>query len=240
MNRVKQLAKRIPGLVSLYRSLLKALEARRLRRLSAEEVFTDIFRRNYWGGMTSISGTGSDSYQVGTLIQELPSLLRELRITTLLDIPCGDFHWMKEIDWQGIDYIGADIVLELIELNRKSHGGGGRRFVHLDVMRDPLPRADLILCRDCLVHFSFVDASRALRNLCAGRSGYLLTTTFPGRARNDDIATGQWRPLNLQAPPFSLPSPLRVISEHCTEEQGAYADKSLGLWAIEQIVGAPR
>ena len=240
MNRVRQIAKRIPGLARLYRTFLKALEARRLRRMSAEEVFADIFRRNYWGGTTSISGTGSDFHQVHTLVQELPSLLRELQITTLLDIPCGDFLWMKDVDLQGITYIGADIVPELIELNQKAHGGGRRTFVHLDVMRDSLPRVDLILCRDCLVHFSLVDASRALRNLCTGGSGYLLATTFPGRARNDDIATGQWRPLNLQAPPFSLPAPLRMMSEHCTEEQGAYSDKSLGLWPIEQIIGALR
>ena len=43
------------------------------------------------------------------------------------------------------------------------------------------------------------------------RSGipYLLTTTFPGAAANEEIVTGDWRVLNLEAPPFGLPPPSR-------------------------------
>ena len=35
----------------------------------------------------------------------------------MLDIPCGDFYWMKEVDLKDIEYIGADIVDELIKKN---------------------------------------------------------------------------------------------------------------------------
>ena len=31
-----------------------------------------------------------------------------------------------------------------------------------DITRDPLPRADAILCRDCLVHLSFANIAAAV------------------------------------------------------------------------------
>lgn len=237
MSRVKDFARRIPGLVWAYRAWRRALEARRFRRMGTEEVFTHIFRRNYWGGVASRSGSGSDEFQARALVGELPGLLRELGVTTLLDIPCGDFAWMREIDLRGINYIGADIVPDLVTRNQAAYAGPRREFLQLDLLRDVLPTAGLILCRDCLVHFSVADIRRALANISASGSRYLLTTTFTGRLANPDIATGQWRPINLEAPPFLLPRPLRVIDEQCTEEDGAYQDKSLGLWDVAALGG---
>jgi len=108
-------------------------------------------------------------------------------------------------------------------------------FRKLDLIRDRLPKVDLILCRDCLVHLCFADIVRALDNICDSRSGFLLTTTFTERRENHDIATGQWRFLNLEAAPFTLPRPLKVINEGCTEGEGVWGDKSLGLWRIADI-----
>ena len=67
----------------------------------------------------------------------------------------------------GIPYIGADIVEALPRENEKRFGGpqSNRRFVHLDLTRDPLPRADAVLCRDCLVHLSFEHIFRAIDNI---------------------------------------------------------------------------
>jgi hypothetical protein len=63
----------------------------------------------------------------------------------------------------------------------------------------------------------------------------LLTTTFPEHDQNSDIVDGDWRLLNLQRAPFLFPGPLRLINERCTEADGAYDDKSLGLWRIDSI-----
>ena len=100
---------------------------------------------------------------------------------------------------------------------------------------DFLPHCDLIFCRDCLVHFSFEEIFAAIRNFYDSGAEYLLTTTFPNRLSNYDIQTGDWRPLNFQLAPFNFPAPLRVINEHCTEGNGKFADKSLGLWKISDI-----
>lgn len=200
--------------------------------VDAAQLFTEFFRRNKWNGRQSLSGTGSDADQTRVIVQELPLLLRRLGVRSVLDIPCGDFEWMKRVDLAGIEYIGADIVAPLIDANRRRHARDGVEFRVLDLTRDRLPAADLVLCRDCLVHLSFAQAQQALANISASGARYLLTTTFTGRFENADIPTGKWRALNLQRPPFNLPPPLELINEHCTEKDGRYADKSLGLWPV--------
>ncbi|NTV94172.1 MAG: class I SAM-dependent methyltransferase [Thiobacillus sp.] len=197
----------------------------------AREVFLEIYKSNYWGNTDSRSGGGSDLTQTAELRRCLPPLLTDLNVHSMLDVPCGDWHWMKETTID-VEYIGADIVPELIQRNQELYGDSRHRFLALDLTRDQLPTADLILARDVLVHLSFEDILAALRNIKRSGAEYLLTTTFTARPRNVDIRTGNWRPLNLQAPPFNFPEPLALINEKCTEGDGSWGDKSLGLWRV--------
>ncbi len=230
MQVVKQLAKKTPGVLYLYRSIRGLYTRKRL-----EEFFSDIYRGNRFLGEDSVSGPGSDLYQTRIITKQLPTLFRELSTSTMLDIPCGDFHWMNSVDLDSVDYIGADIVKEMVQNNREKYERANLHFQHLNLISGELPKVDLVFCRDCLVHFSFTDILLALRNIYTSGSKYLLTTTFPSRRNNHDIVTGSWRPLNLEIAPFNLPKPLKVINEGCTEGNGAYSDKSLGLWQIEEI-----
>ena len=104
-----------------------------------------------------------------------------------------------------------------------------------DLTRDPLPRADAILCRDCLVHFSFADVWAALDVFRRSGARYLVTTSFPAHPRNRDIRTGRWRTLSLEAAPFAFPPPLRAVDERCLGGDGTYQDKILGVWAIDAL-----
>ena len=201
---------------------------------SREDLFTHIYKNNAWGGKDSVSGTGSDTSQTQQIISQLPTLLRHLEISTLLDVPCGDFKWMASVDLDGINYIGGDIVGAIIHGNKKFERKN-INFQKLDIINNALPNSDLILCRDCLVHFSINDIFLALNNMFKSKSQYLLTTTFTRRKQNHDIRTGQWRPLNLQIPPFNFPQPLTTIVEGCTEGNGAFVDKTLALWKIDDI-----
>lgn len=202
-----------------------------------KDLFTNIYHNNTFGGVESRSGHGSNLANTAAIRAALPALVARLGVRTLLDIPCGDFYWMKEVDLRGIMYLGADIVGALIERNRQLFSAGNINFLKLDITDDELPPADLILCRDCLVHFSNADALRAIANIKRSGAGYLLTTTFTNREANQDIATGEWRALNLEAPPFNFPPPLEVINEGYMGQGGAWADMSQGLWKIADLPG---
>ena len=196
-----------------------------------EAVFRRFYVENLWQA-ESVSGPGSTPWPTAVIRQRLPALFRELEVTTLLDAPCGDFNWLSTCELPP-SYIGCDVVRELIDDVRRRHGQPGRRFEHLDVTRDPLPAADLILCRDCLGHLPFTAIGEALANFRASGARYLLATTFPRWANNSDIgSSGDWRPLNLERPPFGLGRPLRVIAEVNVEDP-RFPDKSLGLWALD-------
>lgn len=169
------------------------------------------------------------------ILPALVDLVTKLHIETLLDAPCGDFNWAHTLADSVATYIGVDVVEELIARNQREHGSSKRTFIACDLTRDPLPKADLILCRDCLVHFSFADVRAALRNFRRSGAEYLLTTTFVDRAANRNILTGRWRVLNLQAPPFHLPEPLATVDEQCVGAGGVYRDKRLALWRFANI-----
>jgi hypothetical protein len=199
------------------------------------EVFGRVYQTNFWGNPDSRSGAGSDLIQTAEIRKRIPEIVADLGARTMLDIPCGDFHWMKEVELN-VEYIGADIVEELMRRNQKLFSTPLRRFIVCDITKGPVPIVDLVLCRDLLVHLSYQDAFAALRNMRLSGSKYLLTTTFTERSHNFDIpTTGKWRPLNLKLAPFKFGEPLLLVNEKCTEGDGAWSDKSLGLWRIADL-----
>lgn len=210
------------------------------RHLQSEENlknrFSKIYFQNIFGGKVSRSGSGSDMVQTAEIRRELPKLIQEYGIRTFMDAPCGDLHWMKETALNVGHYIGVDIVGPLIEKNRKAFGKAGTSFLCLDLAKDELPQADIIFCRDCLVHLTYDEICKVIANFKRSNSTYLLTTTFTDRRDNIDLVLENiWRPLNLEMPPFNFPKPLKLINEKCTEDNNQYTDKSLGLWRLDEI-----
>jgi len=224
-----------PSFANFYRKLKYYQKSKQLSSLPIQDVFTDVYRKNSWGDSESKSGSGSSLQNTATLRAVLPGLQKELGIRSMLDIPCGDFHWMKEVEVDIEMYLGADIVSELIQSNNQRFGNKTRKFLVLDITKDELPKVDLIFCRDCLIHFSDDDVFRAINNIKKSRSKYLMTTTHTQHTKNENIVTGLWRPINLQIAPFNFPEPLKIINENCTVQGGLLADLSQGLWRIADI-----
>lgn len=199
-----------------------------------ERIFTEIYRSNAWGSEESASGPGSTEQSGASFRDDLLAVLQDLGACTLLDAPCGDFNWIGPVADALDQYIGVDVVPEIIAANLRRHAGPKRTFLRLELTHDRLPPADVVLCRDGLVHFSFPDLWRALANLRRSGARYLITTTFIGDRENEEIATGGWRPLNLERPPFSFPPPERLIDERWLTG-GIYADKRLGVWRMGDV-----
>jgi hypothetical protein len=204
---------------------LRAAKRAVLNRRPPADVFRRIFVENAWDGTESVSGPGSTMAASANIRAALPRLLRELNVRTLLDAPCGDAHWISTCLPTDVRYIGGDIVAEIIERNRTEWSGLGE-FLVMDLVSDDLPEADLILVRDCFIHLPNAWVRKALANIQRAKIGYLLTTTFPDLVANADIEVGGFRPVNLQASPFNLPPPERLV----VESESAF--KQLGLWRL--------
>ena len=179
--------------------------------------FTDIYRSNLWGASESASGHGSTMSETEAIRGYLPDLLRRLQVRTLLDIPCGDFHWIRTIDLDVDEYIGADIVPELVASLQERYGTERRQFRVLDATSDPLPKVDAILNRHCLIHLSNRRAAAALDNFRRSGARWLLTTSYTDCDRNVDIETGSFRPVNLRLAPFNLPAPVESLPDTAWE-----------------------
>ncbi len=197
--------------------------------------FSAIYRFNGFVGTESLSGAGATRFQTRIIRSELPKIFRQLGVKSIVDIPCGDFHWMRDVDLVGIHYTGADLVDEMVSKNQRLFGGSDRVFRCVNLISGPLPEADLVFCRDCLVHLPYEDALAAIETIRKSKCQWLLTTTFTRTTPNTDLDATGWRALNLTLPPFNFPQPSLLISEKCTEAGGLAGDKSLGLWRIADL-----
>jgi hypothetical protein len=117
-------------------------------------------------------------------------------IRSMLDVLCGDWHWMTTFDLGDIDNIGADIVDELVQQKLFNYAAPGRRFIRLDLMRDELPRYDLVFVCDYLVQLEEDQIREAVRNIAAAGSTYLAATTLGNVAYGSDPKpTDRWQSL---------------------------------------------
>lgn len=218
MKLIKTLLKRLPFFGSLNRWRQRTF-------LSADKrsaIFSRIYHTNYWGNSESLSGQGSTLEETEEVRKRLGELFRRLGIVKMVDAPCGDFNWMSKMDLSGIDYTGADIVEEIVRENNARHAQNGRRFIKADIVSEVLPPSDLILCRDCLVHLSYSDIRKSIRNFRKSGARYLLTTSFINKKTNHDIITGNWRPLNLEISPFGDFTIIDRIAEENKTDEGKY------------------
>ena len=194
-----------------------------------KETFTKIYTDNLWASAESKSGSGSELQNTEVLRKELSTLFKKYEITSMLDIPCGDFNWMKEVDLSEINYVGADIVEELIQSNNTRYPN--KSFTVLNLIEDELPKADLVFVRDCLGHLSNENVLKALENIKRSGSKYLLATSFTKWSQNPDIIDGGWKCINLMIAPFYM-NPVYLINENCQEGYPHYNDKCMLLFDL--------
>lgn len=199
------------------------------------KVFGGIHAHKSWGDGESRSGPGSTRERAAQFLPDLIALVRSLDTRCLLDVPCGDFNWTAPLADAVDHYIGVDVVPALIDDNQARWASPRRQFLCRDMVSQRLPAADLVLSRDALVHLCGHDVMRAVDNFRRTGATYLVATTFVGDRGNEDIATGGWRPLNMQRPPFHFPAPIALIDERCHHTGGIYSDKRLGVWRCADL-----
>ena len=174
---------------------------------TSKEKFSEIYNSNLWGSVESRSGEGSEIGYTEPLRKWLIEKINSLDIKTVVDAACGDFNWMKlvlrEVE---VNYIGLDIVEEVIEGNNLAYGSDRIEFGVANICEDKLQDCDLIIVRDCLFHLSYDDINSFLLNLSKTNYKYLLTTTHivDLEFKNSDISTGYHRLIDLFKDPFNF------------------------------------
>ena len=161
---LRSLARRIPGLSRAVRSLRIIRKYLRhspnLWRRNAD-IFAEYYRTNRWRGDESGSGRGSSLDETAALRAALPRLIDKLGVKSILDVPCGDFHWMSTVELGDTSYVGVDVVSAVVAENARRYERSGVKFLVGDVTADALPKADLIFCRDLFVHLPYAAIVQA-------------------------------------------------------------------------------
>lgn len=182
---------------------------RRYGKMTAEETFSEIYRRGLWAGG---SGTGSDERYSKAYSDFVVQFALERGVRRVVDVGCGDFRVGGRIAQAGFEYIGVDLVQEIIERHQSDFGGGRITFLCLDAITEKPPAADLCLIPQVLQHLSNAEIARVLDN-CRHYPQTLVTEHLPvGR----DVIPNKDKPhgpdtrlydrsgVFLDQPPFSL------------------------------------
>jgi SAM-dependent methyltransferase len=164
-----------------YRRLRRFAEATVNQQRTPEQVFSRIYEDGLWGKGDGgfHSGSGSVEAHAAAYVQALSHYIAEHSIRRVVDLGCGDFTVGRKIVALGVDYTGADVVPALVQHHSAQHGSQKVRFVHLDIVNDPLPDGDVCLIRQVLQHLSNDQIAKILPKLARYRH-VLITEHYPG------------------------------------------------------------
>lgn len=163
--------------------------------------FTQAYEDQRWH---SGSGPGSAEETTRGWRRFLTGYMRQHRISSVLDLGCGDWQHSRLIDWAGITYHGIDVVPDVITANTASYARPGVTFECADITSCPLPGADLIICKEVLQHWPLA-AIQGFRKRVMWRRHVLIVNDWAPWPVVPDIDPGGYRPLNFAAPPLKWP-----------------------------------
>ena len=181
-----------------------------------KKIFTSIYKSKHWvhsnnisNEIVSVSGPGSNLNKGAFVkINFFKKIIKDLKIKSILDMACGDFLWMnKIIDQANIDYLGIDIVKELINENKSKYKKRKIKFKSYDIVNySTKKKFDLIIIKDLLIHLKNSDILKIIDNLRNMNFKYLALSSSTIK-QNKDVIIGQHRQVNLLKEPYNLKKP---------------------------------
>jgi SAM-dependent methyltransferase len=173
---------------------------------STPAVFRQIYEENLWGFG---SGHGARPRVTKGYRTFIENFISENAITSVLDFGCGDWQFSRLIDWRGADYLGLDVVPELIHRNQASYGTRRIAFALSPDRLADVPHADLLLVKHVLQHWPTGLVQDFMSQVVPRFRFALITNTVePKNSLNSEIAMGEWRPLDLRRAPYGYDVPV--------------------------------
>lgn len=174
-----------------------------------------IYKRKLWGGLSSefYSGDGSHHPEIlNPYIEVVTSFLSSFEAALVVcDLGCGDFNVGKHLVKHTQKYIAVDIVEDLIDRNKRLFKEDPLEFLHLDIAKERLPKADCALVRQVLQHLSNAEVQSIVKKL-SNFKYVILTEHIPGGdfTPNTDIISGQGTRLKKQSGLDLLAAPFHM------------------------------
>ena len=208
---------------------------------SLKNKFTAIYQKTKAEDFESVSGEGSSLSYTSSLRKSLPIMFNQFEIKSIFDAPCGDFNWMRHvINGSEYTYVGADIVSKLIDSNNAQYANDHISFTQLDICKDPLVDADIMICRDCLFHLSYADIDDFIKNFIKSNIPLLLVTTHKNTDKyfkNRNIRSGDFRLFDLFSAPFNFPEKVLHRFDDYSDPEPA---REMCLFSREQLISLDR
>ena len=149
------------------------------------------------------SGPGSTVEFSAPYREFLSIFIKANKIRSIVDLGCGDMEVMSHVDLCGASYLGVDVIAERLAHNRVKCPQFA--FEQHDIHTWLPPRAELVLCKDVIQHWSTEDVLGWIDIMKKAQFRYaLITNCNYGPTVNTNIATGGWRAIDLTKPPFSM------------------------------------
>ncbi|MCK5449813.1 class I SAM-dependent methyltransferase [Candidatus Pacearchaeota archaeon] len=163
-NKIKKLIPKI--FIEIYRNLnIKRIRKQNSKK-SVKQVFQETYLKNKWGGESGefYSGPGSNETVSKEYIDVIKNYIKKLKLK-IIDLGCGDFRVSKNLISENVDYIGVDIVPELIQRNNLKFSAKNVKFECLDIIKDELPEGDMCIVRQVLQHLSNNQIQKVIKKL---------------------------------------------------------------------------
>lgn len=211
-----------------YRLYKRQKKQRQNRSKETEEVFTEIYENNIWGGVKGEFFSGPGSAHEAIVSPYVSKISKQARKegflgSTFVDLGCGDFYVGKQLLPLCSSYIGVDIVKPLIISHQKKYADSSAHFEHLNIVEDELPDGNVCFIRQVLQHLSNQQIIAILQKLRKYNWVYI-TEGYPidndaikaniDKVHGSDVRVYLNSGVYLTEPPFELPrEALRKVLE---------------------------
>jgi hypothetical protein len=210
--------------------ILEQRKARRHKKLFGDADYKTAFQivhdQNLWENPESKSGGGSTVEFTKFIREDFSKWLHDNGVTSMVDLPCGDFNWMRLVDFPaGMTYHGIDIVPDLIAANSQQYQNDHVQFSVGDIIAGPVPAANAYFCRDVFIHFPNDAVEKSIANVRVAGAKWLIATTFPDVKSKVDTVFPNSRKQNMA---LFLGEPDAMLEDF----GDGMTDKFMGVWRL--------
>jgi hypothetical protein len=178
----------------------------------------------------SLSGPGSRPEVARPFVEFFDGWLRDHSgiVTSIVEASAGHWPsgWQQFMPWPALDYVGIDLLPEVIQADQKFLDEQGKdrfglksmMFMEGDMLKDDtLPPADLFFTKDTFIHFPNKFIQQFLNQTalaCPPKYKYMMFVhdwrprndyNFTRETHNDIPKFGMYHGFDLRRPPFSVP-----------------------------------